>query len=94
MTMPIKSGRPLKNADRKYYEGRLYPLLAGKLPHHVDASGRLNVSSLADAIGVTGQTLYSSMGADRLSPRVAGLIVKESKGRLKVETVAPFMIEL
>lgn len=94
MTTPIQTGRPVTNADRKYYEGKLYPFLAAKLPHHVDASGRLDVSSLAAAIGVTGQTLYSSMKVDRLSPRVAGLIVKESKGRLKVETVAPFMIEL
>lgn len=89
---PIKPGRPIKNAQRKYHEGKLYPLLASKLPHHVDTSRRLNVASLAKAISVSGQTLYSSMGMDKLSPRVAGLIVAESRGQLTRKDLADFII--
>lgn len=85
------AGRPARD-KRKYFEGKLYPLLAAQLPHHVDASGSLNVNSLAAALGVSGQTLYFSMSEDRLTPRIAKLILNESRGKLTAENLAPFVI--
>lgn len=89
---PSKRGRPTENAQRKYYEGKLYPLLAQAMTQHIDASRRLNVGSLANAIGVSGQTLYFSMGEDRVTPRVAKLLITESRGRLKPVDLAPFLL--
>lgn len=86
---PSKRGRP---TDRKYYEGDLYPVLARAMKQHIDASGRLNVASLAAAIGVSGQTLYFSMGEDRVTPRVGKMLITESKGRLTPNDLAPFVL--
>lgn len=77
---------------RKYYDGNLYPLLRTKLPHHINASGRLDVGSLAEALKVSGQTLYFSMAEDRLTPRIARLIVDESRGSLTPTDLAAFVI--
>lgn len=92
---PIKTGRPLKNpaTGRKYYEGKLYALLLDRLKNHVHATGKLDVASLSKALSVSKQWLYLSMTDDKLSRRVAGLLITESKGTIEPKDLAPFLID-
>lgn len=91
-TTPMKAGRPRANkTKRRYFEGQLYPLLFNAMPHHI-TNNRLDVSSLAAALGNSRMALYRRMEEDRLTTKAAQALVEESKGRLKLEALIPFIL--
>lgn len=89
---PMKPGRPRSDAQkRRYYQGKLYPVLCKAMPQHM-TNDRLDVASLAAALNNSRMAVYRRMEEDRLTNKAAQALVEESKGRLKIETLIPFIL--
>lgn len=89
---PMKTGRPRTNkTKRRYYQGELYPILCKAMPHHVN-NDRLDVAALAAALGNSRMAVYRRMEEDRLTSKAAQALVDESRGRLKIEKLIPFIL--
>lgn len=92
---PIKSGRPRSEANKnkpKFWESALYALLVSKLPKSHMEGGRLNVNSVATAIGKHPFTVYKWLTSNWISPGGAKALIEESNGRLTAKDFAPFLI--
>lgn len=91
---PIKSGRPRAKSNEnktRFWETKLYALLLTALPQHIEG-GRLSPKLIADAIGVHKYTVYKWLQSDFISSRGATKVIKESKGKLKAQDLAQFLI--
>jgi hypothetical protein len=91
---PIKSGRPRAKSNQnnaRFYETELYALLFKALPQHVK-DGRLSATSLSVAIEMHKFTVYKWLSGNCISPKGAAAIIKESRGKLKVQDLAQFLI--
>lgn len=92
MTTATKMGRPRSDeTKRRYFQGQLYKLLCETMPHHV-RDDRLEVASLAAALGNSRMALYRRMEEDRLTNKAALALVQESRGKLKLEKLIPFIL--
>jgi len=91
---PIKSGRPRAKSNEnkpRFWETKLYALLVQHLPQHMEG-GRLNPKSLAVAIEFHPYTVYKWLQRDFISVKGSHAVIKESKGKIKIEDLAPFLI--
>lgn len=85
-------GRPRKNDDApKFYEGKLYALLAKKFPDLVER-GRLNTAKLAARLQYNRYTVYNWMDKDRLTRRAA-IALQKAAPTITDKDLLPFLLQ-
>lgn len=97
---PMKSGRPRAKANEnkpRFWETRLYALIFKKVPKFVTldswGQGRLDLLHIAQATGFHPYTVNKWFTNDKLSPKGAGALIRESGGALTAEDVAPHLLD-
>lgn len=96
---PMKSGRPRAKANEnkpRFWETKLYALIFTKVPKFVvhDIGGRpcLDLGKIAEATSFHPYTVNKWFANNKLSPKGAAALIKESEGALTAEDVAPHLI--
>ena len=94
-TPPFSTPGRKSKTGRRYYESPLYPLLEKGFPKCKER-GRLSISMVAEVLGCTPQWVYEWLLRDRLSPKVALLLVEKAtdtagRERIKLKDLTPYV---
>ncbi|MGA1831618.1 hypothetical protein VH566_11830 [Rhizobium wenxiniae] len=94
------TGRPRNDGESALYDGKLYKVLAEKLPSEYVHRGRVNTAMLREQTGNARFTIYRWFSQERLSKKAIKALVKisdhadrpDERGRLTKDDLVPFLL--